>query len=585
MLTFDRTVVKKRIPNGSELQMALSRRFRISEGRSPSPSQGEPCQRRLLGTASAAILQQKVLGQESAARRGQQSNLSTLRQRARAAMSHMEAQIEELRQEHSVEIEELKGRLQEELAMREHMFAELQAFRQSLRLQPPTPLQSPQLSREAEVEAEKKSPSLTAFPEGGLRWAMTDTGATTEELRSAIQANQAVLDEAKRELRARELRERRAALETLYAAIAHEDEAELEDAISEARRVQVDVDDVKKADAALQTLRALTSEERAAKVARVAEAEARKKAFLHVKRDDVSALQAHLVDLDRVGMQWHTWKDHNMRNMLQVASSMRSSKVRVYLDTILKPSASPGSKRLFSECIPGIRPRETSPESSPMCRALAGSPEQLHTAENIQCLTPRGECREVPGKGHEAKLVPQHSAPEATPEAPMPKEAEATPHGDQLQEKCFASATPTKTGSAALQEAADAQFRSSAFRAVVQDDVATLADIIVSKVTMDIWRHWINRGGKDLLTLAEERGSSGAYSMLAKALGILKERRRCSFEEREAVWVMCAGEVQPRRATVLEDTTEDAATVFLEFWDSDEPALRLDRDSVLKSFN
>lgn len=122
------------------------------------------------------------------------------------------------------------------------------------------------------------------------------------------------------------------------------------------------------------------------------------------------------------------------------------------------------------------------------------------------------------------------------------------------------------------------------FRAVVRDDAATLEDIL-SKVPISTWRDWKNKGGKDLLMLSEERGSSAAYSVIAKALGILKERRRDSFEEREAVWVMLAGEVQPRRATVLEDTSDQAQDIFVEFWEGDDPPARMDRDVVFKSCN
>jgi len=48
-------------------------------------------------------------------------------------------------------------------------------------------------------------------------------------------------------------------------------------------------------------------------------------------------------------------------------------------------------------------------------------------------------------------------------------------------------------------------------------------------------------------------------------------------EEREAVWVFLPGEVQPHRATVLEDTPEEAEVVLLEYWDGDTPPERVER--------
>jgi hypothetical protein len=124
--------------------------------------------------------------------------------------------------------------------------------------------------------------------------------------------------------------------------------------------------------------------------------------------------------------------------------------------------------------------------------------------------------------------------------------------------------------------------RLPAFRAVVQDDTVTLADIM-GKVASDTWSSWQNKAGKDLLTLAQERGSPASYSMMAKELGILQERKRESFEERETVWVLFPGEVQARHATVLEDTSTDATEVLLEFWDSNEPASNVDVAFVMKT--
>lgn len=127
-----------------------------------------------------------------------------------------------------------------------------------------------------------------------------------------------------------------------------------------------------------------------------------------------------------------------------------------------------------------------------------------------------------------------------------------------------------------------AQLRTQAFRCVVQNDCETLTSILET-IDKEVWGVWENKAGKDLMTLAQERGSNEAYSVIAKHLGLLKETERESFEEREAVWVYLQGEVQPRRATVLEDTPPSANEVLLEYWDGDDPPSLVDRSMIRKS--
>jgi len=102
-------------------------------------------------------------------------------------------------------------------------------------------------------------------------------------------------------------------------------------------------------------------------------------------------------------------------------------------------------------------------------------------------------------------------------------------------------------------------------------------------VPEDIWRLWTNKAGKDLLTLSQERGSSSAETLLSKALGMVQEMKREAFEEREAVWIFEPGEVQPKRATVLEETPEEADEILVEFWDGDDPPCHIHRCNVRKS--
>lgn len=172
-------------------------------------------------------------------------------------------------------------------------------------------------------------------------------------------------------------------------------------------------------------------------------------------------------------------------------------------------------------------------------------------------------------------------------------------HGKVLADDQVAENAPmTEGGHAILEEAARGSAyltplvqlnsvtiaKSKALRAAAQDDTVTLTEIIES-FPVEVWSKWENKAGKDLLTLSQERGSVIVYSQLAKALGIVKELKRESFMEREAVWIYRRGDVQPKRATVLADTPENAEMVSIEYWDGDEPATVVDKCSVRKMFS
>merc|ERR1711933_667259 len=130
----------------------------------------------------------------------------------------------------------------------------------------------------------------------------------------------------------------------------------------------------------------------------------------------------------------------------------------------------------------------------------------------------------------------------------------------------------------------EAELKAKAFRAVVQDNVGSLSEVL-ERLSPNFWAKWQNKAGKDLLTLSQERGSSGAYSVLAEALGMVQEMKRESFEEREAVWIFNPGEIQPLRATVLEDTSAEKDTVFIEYWDGDAPPVAVERCMVRKMWS
>lgn len=67
-------------------------------------------------------------------------------------------------------------------------------------------------------------------------------------------------------------------------------------------------------------------------------------------------------------------------------------------------------------------------------------------------------------------------------------------------------------------------------------------------------------------------------------MGVVEEQKRDTFEEREDVWVYHPGDVQPRRAVVLEDVDEDDDDILIEYWDGDDPPVRVDRAMVRKDY-
>jgi hypothetical protein len=356
---------------------------------------------------------------------------------------------------------------------------------------------------------------------------LTDSHATTEDLKQAIASAESLIDEAKRELAAKQLRDRRAAFEQLYAAMEKADEKLLEEALITARRVEMPEEDVAKAEAKLLELRERTDEQREAIRAKERETASKKQAFLLIKRDDKESLQTLLQELPCE--RWREWRDLNGRTLLKYAMEIRASQVL----QLLQPSEPVKEK-------PRTAASELIRLSSKMGSSAAAQPAAV--AE-----TPRDE-----------------PAVEKTPEPTSGSQ-------DTSKSDCVNPEQYEK-------------FKAQALRSVVQDKISDLAEVFQA-VPVAVWSQWTNKAGKDLLTLSQERGASGAYGMIAKALGILREQKRDSYEEREAVWVFLPGDVQPRRATVLEDTPEDAEEVYLEYWDGEDPPLRIERCMVRKMWS
>jgi len=391
---------------------------------------------------------------------------------------------------------------------------------------------------------EPEAPQHTSN-EARLRTALTNPAATSAELRQAIGAVEALLDEARRELANKLFRERRAAFEKLHHAIDKGGAAELEEAIAAARAAEVDLEDIEKAEAKLEVLNSLTEEERAAIAGREMESKRKKEAFMLVKKDNDAALVEFLDGLE-AAVRWQDWRDYAGRSLRRCAQELRANRAEKVLAERLAPQVQQHSLRANI----GSAARQSRQPDAPR-PAEAG-----------------------PAAASSEARAPPPSAAKVASSSPRAADEAGAGGGD-------AAAPTSEEGAEKLPLTADEEERqkAKALRAVVQDDCEALSEVL-ERVENDMWSRWENKAGKDLLTLSQERGSTAAYAQLAKALGMVQEMKRDTYEERETVWIFLPGEVQPLRATVLEDTPEEADEVFIEYWDGDAPPQRVDRAMV-----
>lgn len=406
---------------------------------------------------------------------------------------------------------------------------------------------------------------------GRLRAAMLDQTATPEQLRSAIGAAESLIDEARRELANKQLRERRAAYEELAQAVDQGDEDRLDAAVNRARRAEVNADDLGKAEAKLAELRALTSEEREAKAAKELETKRKKEAFLLIKKDDAEGLLNLLNQLDAANTRWKEWRDYSGRTMWDCAKDLRAKEAQNLLAPLMKPrAAEDGSPKSLT-----VSPRRRLSAAFAATQAAGDRPEAQSRENEVTQV-------ETPSKSQWDPL-PDFSVASSSSQGGVPGASQCDPESNPVRAISTPAVEPKVSVTTPL-SAEEEQLKAKALRAVVQDDGATLGSIIGS-LPMESWSRWQNKAGKDLITLSQERGSSCAYSVLAKALGMMKEMKREAFEEREAVWVFTQGDVQPRRATVLEDTPEEAEAILLEYWDGDDPPESVERCMVRKMWS
>ncbi|CAE7856333.1 unnamed protein product [Symbiodinium microadriaticum] len=427
-----------------------------------------------------------------------------------------------------------------------------------------------------EEAAQSPTPELATSSENRLRMAMIDSSSSSTQLKDAISAVESLLGEAKRELKNKQLRERRAAFEQLHAALEANDEHALAQAVEAARTAEVEAEDVAKAEAKLVELQSRTDDDRKAQAAQVLLSGQKKDAFHYVKKDNVDAVKTILESLDDT-VRWQDWRDYCGRTLQSYAREMKSDQVSEFLTSMASTSdASPASRSaLHSE---KSRASAASASSQPSSVALDEDDEaeaeagvdgeetsHLVALTNSNNLDPQEDYSEdyFPSSWVEEKVSTRPA--EVTRQV-----SEETEDGEEVEEPEISLS----------QEEVDA-LKKEAFRNVVQNKMQELDDVL-AQLPVRVWSCWENKAGKDLITLSQERGSSGAYCILAKRLGIVQELKKDSFEEREDVWVFLPGEVQPLRATVLEDTPEEQDDVLIQYWDGDEPEKRIEKCLVRK---
>lgn len=404
--------------------------------------------------------------------------------------------------------------------------------------------------KEQEQQAEASPATRANCSESRLRAAMTSQGTSVTTLRSAIDSAAALLEEARRELERKELRERRAAYERLHSALGKDDEGELAEALLMALSTGVDAEEIKNGQAKLHQLQSLTPEERAAKEAREHEAERKKEAYMLLKKDNPTLMMEFLDQLP-AAIRWQDWHDYAGRNLIRAARELRAERVRAALQKRLDAEAPEDTNKRRSwhrlDRLGSVSSAEGDGSQISLETPLARGSSSVGLADLPEFSTPNQLQRKVSDVRSEAP---------ATPES-KPLVAPATPAASEQ----MASSPLRELG--ATEEAA---LKAKAFRAATQDDCESLA-LVLEQVPVEVWSKWENKAGDDLLTLSQTRSAADTYSMLAKALGITREMKRESLNEGDTVWVFLKGEVQARQATIKEDTPDEADMVKLEFWD------------------
>jgi len=438
----------------------------------------------------------------------------------------------------------------------------------------PRPPRTPRSPR----PADKEQPSST---EDGLRHALLDNTCSSATLREAIRSVEALLNEAKRELGRKEMREQRAAMEQLYTAMSTDEVPLLLRALQEARVAGVDDMDVTRGEERLRQLQSQTEEEKEAVAKQRRQRRLKEEAFMHVKGDNVTALQDLLSSADMLGVPWESWRNQAGWSLHTAARQMGAREVELLFERrIAALVAAPAGIESRAEVgiagaplgVPYAEEAET-----PKAR-IATDLSASYIDMALEADDARSTSADDSSTGESAATLNCATEASTTTNTPCDSPAHAKLG---VAEGCKAVPVAAAKLEIRAVDVEKSEAKSRAMRAVVQDDVVSLRSVL-SNVQQAEWTAWQNKAGKDLITLAQERGSSGAYAELAKQLGLLQEMQMEDFHESEAVWVFLPGDVQPRRATVLESTAPTAEDVQIEYWDGEEPPTTVQRCLIRK---
>lgn len=459
------------------------------------------------------------------------------------------------------------------------------------------------------LRAEQHAASQVRSPESVLRALLTDQSTSSDQLLEAVLACEVLVNNARHELEKKEMRERRSVFEQLHTAMGNDDDVLLENLITSARRLKIDEPDIVMAETKLRFLRSLTGEQRQTRETQKIKMAFKEQAFVLVKRDDPAQLQRLLDSLD-LNMPWRDWTDHAGRTLWSCAVELRSSAVQQYL-TEVHGEPAVGNQRASDHPRTFLEPSGTAGTGAPSesISTLTEPPscqdmdrDKVHALTTGHGLTPETVQSCVAGKSHSSLVSSGHLLESATRYRSTSSDFSAAVNLQQ-REDCGAVAHPAVASedgapqtsvipvvlppSGAMLDPSVRRFSNSpessafsaeqqeAFRAVVQDNVEALTTALQG-FSPEVWSLWRNKAGKNLVSLSEERGSRTVYRFLATSLGLLQELPVEEFEEGEAVWIFLRGEVQPRRASVVESSSE-ATQIIVEFWEGNDPPVHVER--------
>lgn len=470
-----------------------------------------------------------------------------------------------------------------------------------------------------------------------LRATLTKQSSSIEELSSAIAGVDQLLEQARRELRQQELREKRAAIEELHHAMALKlDEDALFTAIERAQKAGVAQEDIDKAQGQLAELLSLTPEEKARRVAAQVEKARKEEAFTFAKRDRAAELQKLLDDLGE-GVAWEKWHDSQGRTLLRVAQQLRSENAIKVLENGVEQKH-PGTVK-HADVHPH-HTRRASREAYGHHRPSLGSSQDDSFVEldGVTRTTSREMMsRQASGQGMERRLsdMGMQEAPTlasqtsgsippspmetqlflpddlavvasgdggavgstATPQPPSPNTGQLVPPPTASWKSWYEDDQPPSVAQSVLQPVVESsgpgrptteeeeKLKTEAFQACARGNADRLLEIL-DLVPLELWEKWQNKAGKDLEQLCHERGEKceGCLRVIFKASGRERQVEREYYEEGENVWVHVKGEVQARQATVMEDTPLEEDMVLIKFWAGyDEPEY-VDRGIVSKMY-